>query len=90
MIPGNIVQTDILKAIEWLNNNGTVHDALIEDNQLVFGNRTYPVSQLISVANTFANGEFLDLNLLQEHGEAAEKLLTQLGFQIKAQNVVES
>jgi len=83
MIPKNITEKHILKAIEEANRFGVPKGRNSRKFILEFSGRTYPPKYIISIANRYANRDELNPETFSGGPESNEFLMN-LGFTIKA------
>ncbi|WP_175059859.1 hypothetical protein [Thermococcus sp. 2319x1] len=79
-IPKNISQEHVLRAIEEIDRKGILGKFKAINTFLVYNGRVYPPKYVITLANKYANGEFLDPAEFNTH--EAVKYLRRLGFRI--------
>ena len=56
MIPGNLKQEHILKAIEKISKDGFPDNRKCPKHNLLYGGKIYPHKFVLCIANTFING----------------------------------
>ncbi len=91
MIPSNITQEHILKAIEQVDKYGVPDDRVSHDYLLEVDGNKYPPKYIISVANRFANGKDLEPHAFSG-GDEANNFLQSRGFEVTrtdAEEIVE-
>lgn len=83
-VPENITSTDIMKAIERVDEEGIPVNAHSSTYDIVYKGKNYPPKLVVAWANVFANGEELDRNSFNG-GQNTDcfKLLEREGFQIQ-------
>lgn len=78
-IPNNISIEHVIKAIEYINQNGVPDERLSTKYVLVYNDQYYPPKYVISIANTFVNGFELEPHEFNG-GVETNGFLKQLGF----------
>jgi MoxR-like ATPase len=81
MIPQNIKNEHIIKAIEEVEKSGIPKDRSSDRYDLEYNKRYYPPKYIISIANKYANGNDLDHSEFLG-GSEANDFLESLGFNI--------
>jgi len=79
-ISKNISQEHVLKAIEEIDKNGVSGKFKGKSYSLIYNGKRYPPKYVVSLANKYANGEFLDPAEFNTH--AAVRYLRRLGFRV--------
>ena len=85
MIPANITQEHIIKAINEIAKNGVPPGRDSKKFKLLFQGSHYPPKYVISIANRFANGIYLDPQTFNG-GVETNSFLNCLGFEITQKN----
>lgn len=85
-IPKNISYEHIIKAIQQIDREGVPKGRELTKYYLL-RDKYYPSKYVISIANTFANGEQIPFNKF--NGEEANEFLVKLGFCVSAIQKVE-
>ena len=80
MIPVKITEEHVIKALEWINDNGVIPNRKSKRYHLVYEGIHYPPKYVISVANRYANGEELPPSDFDIH--EAKRYLDKLGFEV--------
>ncbi|CAB50473.1 hypothetical protein [Pyrococcus abyssi] len=80
-IPKNISREDVLKALEEIDRKGIPKKFKAISYFLVYNGRRYPTKYVISLANKYANGRFLDP--VEFNTYSAVRYLKKLGFQVE-------
>ena len=81
MIPKNIAREHLLKAIDEVETHGVPQNRESTRYDLVFEGKTYSPKYLVSLANTWANGEELDATTFMP--TEARLFLLDLGFEVR-------
>lgn len=82
MIPKNINESHIKSAIEYVKNNGVPNSKRkSKEYYLVFDDKLYPPKYIISKANEYANGEFL--NHREFNAKQARDFVEERNFKIR-------
>jgi hypothetical protein len=81
MIPNNISQEDLLRAIREINKSGIPEGRMQKRYVIEFENKYYPPKYTISVANKYANGYELESGKFGG-GAEANSFLNRRGFKI--------
>jgi len=83
MIPDNITESHIVKAIQRINRHGVPQHREAKDYFLIYARRSYPAKYVVGIANLFANGKELDPESFSG-GKETNKFLQSLGFDISS------
>jgi hypothetical protein len=81
-IPKNITKEDIIKAINFIDNNGVPHGREQKKFNIKYNGHNYPPKYTISVANRYANGKELNPRLFSG-GDETNPFLEARGFTIE-------
>lgn len=81
MIPSNIKKDDVLRAINYIDNNGIPKERESTKFCLNYNAKQYPPKYIISIANMFANGIELSPSTFSG-GEESNNFLKKLEFEI--------
>jgi 5-methylcytosine-specific restriction protein A len=81
MIPQNITKDHILKALEKIDEEGFPESRESTKFELIYNSKSYPPKYVITIANTFANGQELDSTLFSG-GTETNSFFDRFGFQI--------
>jgi len=81
MIPKNLTEEDIFRAIQEIDGNGIPLNRHSTEWDVLYDGKHYPPKYLISIANKFANGEELQPQEFSG-GSEANQFLMSLGFEI--------
>jgi hypothetical protein len=81
MIPSNIDQAHILKAIGDIEKNGVPKGRESKKFQLIYNGKYYPPKYVVSLANKYANGIVLDSSKFSG-GQETNGFLVRLGFNV--------
>jgi hypothetical protein len=81
MIPKNIKQVHVLKAIREIDRKGIPKDRESKKFVLVYERKYYPPKYVVSLANKYANGVELDSSKFSG-GQETNRFLAKLGFKI--------
>jgi len=82
MIPNNINNQHIEKALQEIANKGTPPQRKSKKYDLVFNGEKYPPKYVVSLANYFTCGEYLAASEFNV-GEEANSFIIDLGFDIQ-------
>jgi len=82
MIPPNITQTDILKAIEKVQQDRYPDNREPDDYEMIFDRHPYPPKVIVSYSNIFANDSELDSD--EFTSKHARRFLIDKGFPIRS------
>ncbi|HVU95667.1 MAG TPA: hypothetical protein VHE34_10605 [Puia sp.] len=82
MIPSNIIQADILKAIEKILQDDYPDNREADDYEMVYDRRAYPPKVVVSYSNLFANGS--ELAASEFNAREARRFLMAKGFPIRS------
>lgn len=93
MIPKNITEANIIKAIENIDSNGIQYPLTNSKKyDLVYNGKTYPPKLVISLANEYANGEYP--THMKFNTTEAQKYLKDISpnfiIKVKGPNVIEN
>jgi hypothetical protein len=81
MIPDDIAREHILKAIEYIDENGVPQKRQSTRYDLIYREKRYPPKYVLSIANKYVNGEELDSRYFYG-GERSNGFLRERGFEI--------
>ena len=81
MIPKNIKEEHIIKAIEEIKNNGVPKNRKSQKFLLKYKGKYYPPKLVISLANKYANGKVLNPSTFNG-GKETNNFLKKLGFEV--------
>jgi hypothetical protein len=80
VIPDNIKREHIEQAIAYIDENGVPQNRVSRKYLLKQNDKDYPPKYVISIANTYANGEELDPNQFTGGRRTTNNFLIQRGF----------
>ena len=80
MMPHNITYQHIVKALEWIKENGVLPGRKSKRYHVIYSGKRYPPKYVISVANRYANGEEHPPGDFDIH--EAERYRDKLGFEV--------
>lgn len=89
MIPGNIKEEHVKKALMEIDKQGVPKGRASRKFILEFDGKKYPPKYVLSLANKYANGIFLDSEVFGG-GNETNQFLKSLGFQIFEKNQTEA
>ncbi|MCF8019305.1 MAG: hypothetical protein K9L62_07840 [Vallitaleaceae bacterium] len=81
MIPNNILYNHVLKAIQYLDENGIPSNRQSTKYYMIYSGRYYPPKLVISISNKYSNGEELQPGIFSG-GKEANEYLQGLGFEV--------
>ncbi|WP_394173988.1 HNH endonuclease [Guptibacillus hwajinpoensis] len=93
-LPKNISKQHVLLAIQYIDEKGVPKKRLSTRFHLIYNGKLYPPKYVLSIANTYANGEELPPSFFSG-GMETNSMLSELGFEIKptskaTENIVSS
>lgn len=85
MIPNNISEENIFKALSWIDSHGVPREHISTKFSLVLEGKLYPTKYVITIANVFANGSQHSPALFSG-GDETNNFLKRYGFIIISQS----